>query len=235
MTKDPINIYCDESTHLPADGMPYMVLGAVACFDSKTREASQRIADIKVKHGLHRDFEIKWSKVSMSKVDFYEDVIDYFFDDDDLGFRGVIAPKGGLDHSQFSQTHDEWYYKMMFLLLRELILPEHRMRVYLDKKDTRGGQKVRKLHEVMANSQYDFDKRWIERFQIIESHHVAQIQVADLLAGAINYANRGLDTSQAKQQLIRRVKERSTYDLTRSTLPSEKKFNVFHWRPRQQL
>ena len=33
-----LNIYCDESTHLPNDGRPYMVLGAIVCPVSRSRD-----------------------------------------------------------------------------------------------------------------------------------------------------------------------------------------------------
>lgn len=36
--------------------------------------------------------EMKWTKISPAKVDLYKDLVNYFFDDDDLHFRGVIIP-----------------------------------------------------------------------------------------------------------------------------------------------
>lgn len=230
-----INVFCDESTHIPSDGHPYMVLGAVVCPVSLTKEVTRRLVELRQKHGLPKDFEIKWNKVSRGKLGFYLDVVDYFFDDDDLEFRAVVAPKEGLDHVKFRQTHDEWYYKMMFYLVRNVVSPTGDSYIYLDKKDTRGGAKVRKLHEVIANAHYDFDRRKIQRVQIVESHHVGLLQLSDLLLGAVNYANRGLDTNSAKLRVVRRIRERSGVDLTRSTLPSAAKFNVFCWRPRVAL
>lgn len=229
-----INVYCDESTHLPNDGQPFTVLGAVVSPVALTKEISHRLVDLREKHGLPRDFEIKWNKVSTGKLNFYLDVVDYFFDDDDLEFRAVVAPKVGLDHSRFGQSRDDWYYKMMFFLVRNVISSTGKTHIYLDKKDTRGGLKVSKLHEVIANAFYDFDRRKIHRVQIVESHHVGQIQLADLLMGAVNYANRDLHTSEAKLRVVERIRERSGIQLTRSTLPSATKFNVFCWRSQGQ-
>lgn len=228
-----LNIYCDESTHLPHDGHPYMVLGAVTCPVDKTREISQRIAEIKRKHGLKTDFEIKWTKTSPSQIPFYLDVIDYFFDDDDLAFRAVIAQKSGLSHDLYRQTHDDWYYKMMFYLIRNVLPPDGQAFIYLDKKDTQGGRKVAQLHRVIANASYDFNRRIIKRLQIVDSRDVTQIQLADLLLGAVNYANRGLSSSQGKLTLSDRIKARSRLSLTKSTLLAEKKMNLFFWEPRE--
>ncbi len=224
------NIYCDESSHLQNDHMPFMVLGAVSCSEARSREANIRLREIKVKHSLPASFELKWSKVSPGKLLFYRDVVDYFFDDDDLMFRAVVAPKEGLDHASFAQSHDDWYYKMMFLLVRNLIHPNMSANVYLDKKDTRSGEKVARLHRVLANSKYDFDRTVIRRVQIVESHHVNLIQLADLLAGAVNYANRGLASSGGKLDLIARIRQRAGVSLLQSTLPSAPKLNIFHWR-----
>ena len=93
------NIYCDESCHLENDHQQVMVLGAVWCPQEKTREIFVRIREIKIRHEMRPDFEVKWSKVSPAKKEFYIDLIDYFFDDDDLHFRALIVPdKSKLQH-----------------------------------------------------------------------------------------------------------------------------------------
>jgi hypothetical protein len=52
-----------------------------------------------------------------------------------------------------------------------------------------------------------------------------------MLIGALSYLHRGLQTSAAKQTVIERIKAKSGFSLKRSTLPSEKKLNVFVWTP----
>jgi hypothetical protein len=228
------NIYCDESCHLEYDGQKVMVLGALWCPKDKTREIAERIRDQKAKHGLSPGFEIKWTKVSPAKLAFYLDVIDYFFDDDDLHLRALVAPKSGLKHQAFpGQDHDGWYYKMLFTLLSPLLNPEDRYRIYLDLKDTQNAQKAKKLREVLCNERYDFDRQLIEWVQPVRSHEVEQIQLCDLLIGALGYINRSLDRNVAKLALIERIKQRSHYSLVRSTLLSERKFNVFHWHAQE--
>lgn len=225
-----INIYCDESCHLPNDGEKIMVLGAVACPLGKTREVAVRLREIKQDHGLGARFECKWNKVSPAKAAFYRDWLDYFFDDDDLNFRAVVADKTGLRHNAFDQNHDDWYFKMMFLLLEPMIKPGTGNRIYLDKKDTRSARKVEKLHDVLCKNLYDFDRRIIDRVQVVESHALEHMQLADLLMGAVAYVNRGLSGNTGKAELITRIRQRSKYSLTRSTLLREPKFNLFHWR-----
>jgi hypothetical protein len=224
------NVYCDESCYLERDRQTAMVLGAVWCPLERTREISVRIREIKMKHGLSPRFEIKWVKVSPAKIQFYLDIMDYFFDDDDLHFRALIVPdKSKLRHEDFDQTHDDWYYKMYFDMLKVILHPDARYRIYLDFKDTQGSAKVAKLHGVLCNNMHDFSRQIIERVQLIRSHEVEILQLADLLIGTISYVNRGLSTSTAKQRLVDRMRQRSGYALTRTTLPRENKTNLFRW------
>ena len=181
------NLYCDESCHLENDGKAFMVLGAAWCPKSKSRHIAERIREIKKKHdvGVHR--ELKWSKISPAKLDLYLDLVDYFFDDDDFRFRALVADKRNLNHQEHEQTHDDWYYKMYFDMLKVIFSPDDTYHIYLDIKDTLGGDRVRKLHEVLCNSRYDFSQEIVEKVQIVESHHIEQLQVADLLIGALSY------------------------------------------------
>ncbi len=225
------NVYCDESCHLERDGQPVMVLGAVWCPLEKRREISVRIREIKAGHGLPPGFETKWTKVSPAKQGFYIDLLDYFFDDDDLHFRALIVPdKTKLQHEFHRQTHDTWYYKMYFDMLKAILEPRARYRIYLDIKDTRSAAKVAKLHDVLCNNIYDFERRIIEWVQTVRSHEVELLQLTDLLVGIVCYANRGLSSNSAKVALVERMRKRSGYDLTRTNLLRESKVNLFVWQ-----
>jgi len=228
---DIFNVYCDESCHLENDKQKAMVLGAVWCSIAKCREIAVRIREIKEKHGFSPNFEVKWVKVSPGGKPLYLDLLDYFFDDDDLHFRALIVPdKSLLKHELYGHDHDTWYYKMYFDMLKIILEPSSRYRIYLDVKDTKGGRKVKKLHEVLSNNIYDFSRTIVERVQLVHSHHVEQLQLADLLIGAVSYANRGLSGNSAKMLLVERMRRRSSYDLTRTTLVREMKVNLFRWR-----
>lgn len=230
-----INIYCDESCHLKHDGQPVMVLGAAWCHLDRAKGIATRLREIKLKHDLPASFELKWTKVSPGKLGYYRDVLDYFFDDDDLHFRALIADKSDLRHRDFGQSHDDWYFKMYFDLLKIVLSPDARYRIYLDVKDTQSAAKVEKLHEVLASSLYDFSRSIIERVQTVRSHEVELLQLADLLLGTVSAANRTDVRSPAKKELIARMRQRSGYALTRTTLVREQKTNLFHWAPQRLL
>jgi hypothetical protein len=70
----------------------------------------------------------------------------------------------------------------------------------------------------------------VARVQRVHSHEVEQLQLADLLIGALSYAHRGLTGSAAKRALIERIRQRSGYRLDRTTLQRENKFNLLIWK-----
>jgi hypothetical protein len=215
---------------LEKDQQDVMVLGAIWCPLDKSKEIAIRIREIKRQHSLKQNFEIKWTKVSPAKLYFYLDLIDYFFDNSDLHFRALIVPdKAKLRHAEFNQSHDDFYYKMYFDMLKIIISPNATYRIYIDIKDTKSAQKAAKLHDVLCNNRYDFSRSIIERLQTVRSHEIELLQLTDLLIGAISYANRGLDTSHAKSSIVQRFRDRSGYRLTQSTLYREDKVNLFYW------
>ena len=226
------NIYCDESCHLENDHLGVMVLGAVWCPKDAAREIAERIREIKVRHGLNQKQEIKWVKVSPNKVDFYLALVDFFFRCRDLHFRCLLIPdKSILDHPKHNQTHDDWYYKMYFQMLKQIFSPRDRYNIYMDIKDTQGGRRIRKLHEVLCNSMYDFSSSIIRDVQLVRSHEVEQVQLADLLIGAVSFINRDLSKNSAKVAVVERIKTLSGYNLRHTTLLKEDKFNIFRWSP----
>ena len=225
-------MFCDESCHLEHDDQKVMVIGGIWCSNDEKHEAYSRIRNIKEKHGFPGHIEVKWTKIAKSNVDLYLDLIDYFFDNSNLNFRCIVVPnKNELDHKKYGQTHDEWYYKMYFEMLKTVIDDKLSYEIYLDIKDTIGNSKVNLLHEVLSNNAYDFDRRTIKRIRLVRSHEIELLQLADILIGAIMAENRGEPINDYKQAAIKKVKERSKISLVKSTLPSEKKTNIFIWRP----
>lgn len=229
------NVYCDESCHLENDRQKAMVIGAVWCPVESARSISLDIKTIKKKHNLSRQFEIKWTKVSNSKSEFYIELANYFFSNDELHFRALIVPdKNVLNHDKFpGQDHDLFYYKMYFHMLHPILCPDATYRIYIDIKDTLGISKQIKLHDVLCNKQRDFQRDVIERVQQIRSHESEILQLADLLIGAVGYENRNCSGNAGKERLIEFIKSQTHYDLRCSTFLREAKFNLFCWRGRE--
>lgn len=231
--KKLINVYCDETCHLQNRDDGIMVLGAVYCEANETKAVAERIRFIKKKHGLPRLFETKWTKISPSKQEYYEDLVDYFFNESPLKFRAVIVPnKDTLDHEAHYQSHEDWYYKMYYVLLKWIVRTSNCYHFYIDIKDTRGVNRVLKLHEILANKFFDFNRECIVRVQQIKSHESELLQLADLMIGAIGYVNRFGEKQTAKQAVADRIKKHlpeAYQSLSKGTAYGYTKFNLFLW------
>ncbi|MEZ4299028.1 MAG: DUF3800 domain-containing protein [Polyangiaceae bacterium] len=228
------HIYCDESCHLH-DGQGAMVLGSIQCPARHRRAVARELRKLKDVHGLSPGFEPKWTKVSPARFDYYSALVDLFWNDRDLSFRAIVIPdKSKLRHDDFQQTHDDFYYKLYFYLLRHWLDRRHEYRVFLDIKDTRSWDKTHRLHEMLSNSQYDFDYKIVRSIELVRSDQVPLVQLTDLLTGCVSYANRGLASSTAKSRLVELVRERSGLSLTRSTLPTETKLNIYVSQAREK-
>ena len=227
------NVYCDESCHLENDKQPVMLLGAVWCPKQEVARLSREVQDMKTRHKAAG--ELKWTKVSKARLDFYLELVDWFLAEAPLQFHGlVVLHKERLNHELFNQgSHDDFYYKMYSSLLNKILILKERYNVYLDIKDTRSRLKVQKLGEVLGSNKYDFTSQMVGHLQNIRSHESYLLQVCDFLLGAVSYRHRGLSGNSAKVEIIRHLEARLGRELLRSTPLREEKFNLFLFTPRE--
>lgn len=212
------NFYCDESTHLQNDGMPYMMIAYVSTAYNQMQTHKNAIKAIKAKHKIKG--EIKWSNVSHGAYPFYSDLIDYFFATD-LNFRSIIIDKSQIDEKREGFTYDDFYFIMYYQLIHHKINLGYHYNIYLDIKDTRSHKKLKKLNEVLK---YNAS---IRNCQFMHSHESSFMQLTDLIMGAINYKLRGLNKMTAKNKLIEKIEAHAEVPITKSTPKSADKFNLF--------
>ena len=202
MESKTFNIYCDESCHLEHDHKKFMFLGSVSCAYPQVKRHCRRIEDLKRSHNFYA--EIKWANVSMSKLRFYFDLIDYFFDTD-LRFRAIGIEKSKIKCDDFNTSFDDFYYKMYYQLLNYNIDTLCHYNVYLDIKDTLSALKVRRLKEIL-NVKFGV----FRNVQNIRSEESLLMQLADFLMGAISYnVNNEAKANPAKVQIIERISRHS--------------------------
>lgn len=227
------NIYCDESCHLPNDNSDIMVIGGISCPKEKAKAVHKAIRDIKEKNGVYRFAEIKWTKVSKSKFEMYRDLVDLFFDNTFLHFRAVVAlNKSQLNYAKYNLSHDDLYQRIYYLMLREMLDIGNQYYVYVDIKDTKGAEKINQLKQVLNSVASYFYDETVENIQLLRSDQTQLMQLADLLIGAVSYANRGLEGNSAKLALIKYIEEKATRSLTMTSPKAESKVNIFRWLPR---
>ncbi|MEO0080672.1 MAG: DUF3800 domain-containing protein [candidate division WOR-3 bacterium] len=225
------NIYCDESCHLEHDRCDFMGLGAIWCRSADASKLASLISGLAARYNAKG--ELKWNKVSKSRQAYYIELVDLFFRTPGLHFRClVVENKSRLEHEQFNRgSHDSFYYKMYYYLLRNIVAKGREYKIYLDAKDTRGSEQVRTLHEVLCRGMYDFEYRTITEIPLVRSHDLRLLQLADFLTGAVVCHNRGIKVTEAKRAVIKRILDYLPTDLRRSTPPWEEKFNLFVFTP----
>ncbi|MEO0026420.1 MAG: DUF3800 domain-containing protein [candidate division WOR-3 bacterium] len=225
------NIYCDESCHLEHDRQKVMVLGAVWCREEVGREFTRKFAELAGRHNVKG--ELKWNKVSKASLSYYLELVDLFFNTQGLNYRClVVDDKSKLDHQQFNLgSHDAFYYKMYYYLLRNIIAKDNRYKIYIDIKDTRGRERIQLLREILCRSMCDFEYQLISSIQHVRSHEVRLLQLTDFLTGAVSYHHRRIKGSEAKRAVVARILQHLNTDLLRSTPPWEEKFNLFVFTP----
>ncbi len=231
--KEIFNLYVDESCHLEHDGYSSMTIGYSKIPNNSYAEIKSDIKQIKLKH--KSPTELKWNKLSYSRIGLYKDLIDYFFESD-IKFRCVlIKNKHNINNDKFNLgDHNAFYYKVVYLLLynRYVNNKESDYRAFLDIKDTNGRVRLNTLEEVIKNK---FSNRSpFIHFQNIRSHENELIQLTDLFIGAIAYKARGLhkgvNSSRVKKELIEYLEEKSGYLIDEGTEPWEDKFNIFDFQ-----
>jgi hypothetical protein len=218
LTNKTFNIYCDESCHLENDRKPFMFLGSVSSAYNQVKLHTSQINELKRKHHFYA--EIKWSSVSLSKLHFYSELIDYFFATD-LKFRTVGVEKAQINNAAFGQNYDDFYYKMYYQLLNHKINSCYKYNVYLDIKDSLSACKVRKLREIL-NIKYGV----FQNIQNIRSDESLLMQLTDFFMGAISYyKNNQEKKNPAKVQLIHKIIKISGCDFDKTNY--SEKLNLF--------
>jgi len=228
------DLFVDESCHLEHDKISVMCIGYIKVPRLAYDGLKEKFRIIKNKHGIEN--EIKWSKYSKVRVPLYKDLVDFFFANP-LEFRCVLVKyKERLNHQDFNRgSHDNFYYKMTYYLLRPNP-PKVEYRVFMDIKDTRGREKLNKIEEVFQN--YHKGESPYVKFQHLRSHDNDFFQLTDLFIGAIAYKNRLLKgevpDNPSKLEFIEYLEKKSGFTLDEGTTPWETKFNIFDHQPKNQ-
>lgn len=228
------NIFVDESCHLEHDNVPVLCVGYVKISTKHYEQIKMKI--IELKELYKTSGEIKWNKFSNSRLPLYKNIVDLFFSSN-MEFRSVLIKyKERLNHDDYNQgSHDNYYYKMMYYLLRPNT-PISEYRVFMDIKDTRGKEKLVKLQEVFLNAHNGVSP--FTHFQHLRSHENVFFQIVDLFIGAITYKTRmdiePKNKHKGKVEFIEYLENASGYLLNESTPLWEQKFNIFDHQPRKK-
>ena len=224
----------DESCQLEKDFFPVMCVGYLKINTDTNDVHRDAIKKLKLKY--KNPTEIKWINVSMSRLPLYKALIDYFFSNP-IDFQCVLVKyKNKLDPTQLNRgSYDNFYYNLIcFLLGRAIDTKDSHCKVFIDIKDTRGGEMLEKVRKLLMSTYKDDSP--FTYFQHVDSEKSVFIQLADLFIGAITYKGRKEDkkgnASPAKLELINYLENRSGFSLDEGTEPWYQKFNIVAFQPK---
>jgi len=219
-------IYCDESNHLLNDKSNLMVNGAILLPENKVKVYNKYIKYLRHKYNYH--YELKWTKLFSHNFAFYKELIDFFIESD-MNFKATLVLNKQLHrHQEYGYDHDDFYYITFYYTLRDFIERDifSNYKIYLDYKDTKGGDKIKTLKKTLESQGLKTNNVDV---YIINSQESQILQLCDLFIGAIGYRNRTdiQKISKIKNKIIDYLLEKRLS--LHYTLRDESKFNVFKW------
>jgi len=223
-----IEIYCDESRQdLLVSKNPshnFALIGSLWMSEATRLKLTKQIQILRTQHDVWG--EIKWSKVSQSKIEFYKSIIDLFLNTQNMPyFRCICIDSRKVDNGLFNGGDGELgFYKFYYQVLYHWI-DKHPItcRVFCDVKENRVKDRLKTLYKVLQNT----SNGTVTAVQALRSSDTPMLQICDLLLGmASARLNRSVSAGSAKYELITYF-EKSIGSKISATCQSEHKFNVF--------
>jgi hypothetical protein len=232
-------LYSDESCPLEHDGNDVMAIGFIYCPQKLKGKIFKDLRELKVKHGIDSWTEIKWTKVTRGKIDYYKELIDYFYNTEEIGLRILLANgKTKLDHDKYNDgKYINWYYKMYYFLLNKVIDENYKYFLLFDQKEKETLYRLKEVKRrlITHKNAYSIHKNFDFDIKQINSKESELMQMLDLFLGAVTYRNRNLykrnTEKNIKDEIIEYMETKYLYKLNEKTMPYESKFNLFIWNP----
>ncbi|MBI3683703.1 MAG: DUF3800 domain-containing protein [Acidobacteria bacterium] len=220
-------VYCDESRHDGGAESRFMAIGSLWVPRCRKVEITKTLRSLFRDEGLHA--EVKWSKVSASRLKPYQKVVDFFFAEEALRFRVIVVDHTKYDPERFHGGDRELgFYKFYYEMLVQWLEPGNEYLILLDFKQNQSVDRYRDLRAVLTRKLKGAAK--ILDLTVIDSGETPLAQLCDLLTGAVASAWCGESKAgSAKAELCAHIAKRrglSTVKIA-SASPEISKFNVF--------
>jgi hypothetical protein len=147
-------VYCDESRpdlffseHPQAR---FLMIGSLWLPEELRCELKEKIKTIRKKHNTWG--EIKWSKVSPSRVDFFGDLVDLFTSyGSDVRFRCIAVEHSQVDMALHEHDSELGFYKFYYQLIHHWILKSNEYQIFCDAKTNRDSKRLHTLQQCLCH------------------------------------------------------------------------------------
>lgn len=224
-----IEVYCDESYpdvlgSKSLNKVKYLMIGSL-WIDKQIREKLKE--DIKSLKNKHNAFgELKWRKVSPSKLDFYKELIDLFILYEHYArFSCIAVEKSKIDLSYHNNSNELAFYKFYYQLLQQWINRKFTYTIFCDRKNNKNRNQYKTFKACLehpASNPID-----IKNLCALNSKESALLQFSDFLLGIASVKmNSTISLESAKMELIEYFENKLGRKI-KVTGPAENKFNIF--------
>lgn len=190
--------YCDESSHRK---LRYFFFGGLIIDTENEDSLGEQFGTLRREVGLGR--EIKWGKVSRYYLDAYTRIADFYFERPTLlRFRAMRVDSNQLsDWREYSDSYDQMMDKVQnnfFVHQCGRLLGNHdTCEILVDQRQSREQLAMLLRHSNRKLRQsYDFTRDVFPSITAVDSRDYWQIQLVDLMLGAIGYKANGMYLGQ---------------------------------------
>lgn len=192
-----------------------------------------------------RRSELKWTKISNKKLNTYKKFIELFAELYYLDFRCILLDNRSLDYKFYHDNDKELgFYKFLYFFLSRNIYKDFRYgnvddnyQIFLDKRKMKKGIEVGRLEDLKNYiNAYLFNhcnlakKLIVKNVEALDSKKSPEIQIVDIVMGAIGYKREGFETSGAKVELVKFIEGFFDVDFEKNTPYLSNKVNIWEFR-----
>ncbi|MBI1422102.1 MAG: DUF3800 domain-containing protein [Gammaproteobacteria bacterium] len=229
-------ISCDESG---VHGSHHYGFGSLWMKWQRRGDFIESVRELRNRYG-YQD-ECKWTRVSKSNYNFYEALVDFFFERQWLVFHCIVVRKSAVRKDIYHKN--DWdlarrkHYTMlltskMHKALRRYPDREQEFRIYIDPIHS-SYAKADEAMEVITNNVLNARFRKTSPVKSVitrDSRETLTIQLCDLLLGAVMETWQKKAETQAKHDLRTHIAHYLGWpQLDSDTLPAERKFNIWYF------
>lgn len=192
-----------------------------------------------------RRSELKWTKVSKGKLSTYKKFMEFFLSFAQTDFRCVVLDTHALDYQGYHEGNKELgFYKFLYFFLSRNIEKDYKYRavrdpyqIFIDRRRKEGDIEVGRLAalKTVLNNRLDDScaeiiAPCVKNVEATDSKESPEIQITDVILGAVGYGWEGFQTSLAKLELIKYIEELFGLRLKEETPYLTERINIWKFR-----
>lgn len=190
-----LNVYADESC---ADSQRYLILGGIAVEAKELDAVTSKLIDERYWYDTFG--EVKWTKVSNAKLNFYKAFVDVFFElskRDILHFHSLYVDTSTFNHHRWNQGSAEiGFNKLIYQLLLHRFGrrygDNYKIYVFLDERTTKKSpEAIKPMLNSALSRDWNIKSQPFRRITFQNSKKSEILQLNDLLIGAIGFRKHG--------------------------------------------